>query len=731
MVENIKIEDVLNNIYLKEDVEKLNFIFKEASNDEELKKNFLSFLKKNEDRIYFTLINVEINNELLSDVKEEFKNTKWKHIMDNVMHHYDVNVRIYMLKELSKAKTDIFLDWYIDMMKDEHWEVKKEIAHIYSKYNTDNTINLLVSFLDDSDRRVVKEAISLLSYKGEAIFEYIEKYMQLPMIRLKLNILELLNKIDTIKKLKYLLELSKDTKEKVKIEAQQSIFMFLEKIDIDAMNGDAEKVLDYLEEELNKNDIKKLPIIIKMLLKFKKSGAEKIVNDIIDKLNIKDNYLRLLEEVKSKEKIYLVIEMLSSKIAEVKNMGLRLLNNFKINKDFEEDIEFVMGQYILENISLFTPKERSSIISFIVSNNILEKNIMKLNSESSQERKLAVEIIGMIGEPRIYKLLLNMRKDPDIEVRMCVLKVLSSQKDEKFLKFYVEMLEDPEEIIQKEAIESIAMLNTEDSKKALYNAMNHTNSYIRNYVSKILAKETITKYIASFDKLDEANKKRVALMLEKMESDIEEVFLKKMKSVDVNERRKVVEILEYVNNKSDYNQIILAAMKDPEANIRARISAILKNIKDKEVLLGMLKLLNDPDKRVRANIIEAFGNMNNKTAVKLMLPYLEDSDNRIKANAIIALYHIGYKKALLKIEEMIHDKSEKMRASAVYVIRTLKLYDKKNEMDSLMMDKSEIVKINLIKLFYEFGEVHKIQAFLQDRDTKVSEMAREYYNKGL
>jgi len=730
MIEESKVEKLLNDVYQYEDIKKFNIIFKEASKNEALKKQLLSFIDKNEEKLYYTLVNAPINNELLSEIREMFKLTKRSEMLGNTLKHYDVNVRIYMLRELGKSKTDVFLNWYIEAMQDEHWEVKKELAIIFSNHNSKDTLNLLVSFLDDSDKRVANEAIDLLAIKGEAIFDYIEKYVNMPMIRLKLNILELLNKIESFKKLRYLLILSKDNKEKIKVEAQQSIFILLEKIDVNETNDDIENVLEYLEEELSRNDIKKISILIKMLLKFKEIGASKIVQDVINKNSTRDIYFKLLNEIKNNEKIYIIMEMLNSKIPEIKEMGIKLLKNFKVENVFFNEVEKSLGKYIVENKNFFHQKEKNAIISFIISNNLLEKNIEKLNSDISIERKYAVEIIGMIEEAKIYKLIINMRKDPDISVRLSVIEVLASKSNENFLNVYEEMLDDPDENIQKKALESISNIDTEEANLVLHNAMTHTNINIRNQVSMLLARDTISKYISSFDKLDVKNKKKIALVLEKMDGDIESLFLKKMKSIDANERKKIIEIIEYVENQSKYKEAILVAMKDPESTIRAKIANILKNIKDKDVLLGMLKLLNDPDKRVRANIIETFGKINNKTAIKLIIPYLEDMDNRVKANSIIGLYHMGYIDALNNLNEMLFSDSEKMRASGIYIIRELKLYDKIQLVSNMTSDKSELVKVNLIKLFYEAGEIARIKVFLKDINGKVFETAKEYLNKG-
>jgi hypothetical protein len=91
---------------------------------------------------------------------------------------------------------------------------------------------------------------------------------------------------------------------------------------------------------------------------------------------------------------------------------------------------------------------------------------------------------------------------------------------------------------------------------------------------------------------------------------------------------------------------------------------------------------------------------------------------------------MGYIDALNNLNEMLFSDSEKMRASGIYIIRELKLYDKIQLVSNMTSDKSELVKVNLIKLFYEAGEIARIKVFLKDINGKVFETAKEYLNKG-
>lgn len=426
--------------------------------------------------------------------------------------------------------------------------------------------------------------------------------------------------------------------------------------------------------------------------------------------------------------------MLESSRQDVRKKGLEILLHTEIKADIEEKIIDIIINYISDYSHKLDDKWKELISSYLIKNRLFEKIAPMINSTEAKERRTAVIIISMVSnDEKLYEIILKLLKDPIVEVRKEALKALIETGKEDYIKYYEELLQDPEDSIQIEALRAIAMFDNNISKQIIIKTMGHPNVLLREEAVKLIARESLKKYIDSFDTLDEVNKKRVGILIEKMGPKTEEILYKEIKSTDIEIRRRVIEIIKYIKDKYKFKEIMKQAMKDPDKKIRASVVKFLVNVSDRELLLGFLKLLNDPDSRVRANTIEAFatvGAEGSKVPAELLYQFLKDEDNRIRANAIMALYQLGYKEVIDEVDEMLLSKSELMRASGVYAVGVLKAKEKRKIINSMLDDPSELVRKNIVITLYKIGEEDKIEKFLKDSSIEVAETAKKYFKLG-
>lgn len=728
---NEKIKIVINDIIEKKDIKKLNQLLIKIEGIKELREEFVNSLKSDEKKAYFVLLNAEQCTEIIKEIKKNFEGTIFYKNIVKYLYHNDVNVKKYFLKELGIAKSEVFADIFINMLREKDWEIRVNIARVISKYNDDTTIMLLLSMLDDSDRRVVKEVVIILSEKGEKVLLYLEKYMTIPMERLKINILELLNKIGSAAALKFVIQMCGDESEKVRIEAQNLALYILDKHTLDEDREGYNVIFHFLKKEIERLDLKHAATIIKIILKFKENGAKVIITDMEEKWHASNEYKKILIEIKSEDKIYLVEEMLKSKKEDMRKVGIELLYSIDAKSIQNEKIEKIITEYIAEKDFIRNESEIEKVAGYLVKSKLFEKMAKNIHSVSPKERKSAVIIISIVSQDeKIYEVILTLLKDPDRDVRCEALRALGKAGKQEYIGYFEEMLSDPDEIIQIEALRIIAAINAEQSKEIIMKAMNHQNDKIKEEAIKLIAKESLRKYIDSFDLLNEFNKKRVGVLMENLGTKTEEILYEEINSTDINTRRRVMEILKYIKDKYKFKEIMKKAMQDPDKNIRSGVVKLLINISDRDILVGLLKLLNDPDKRVRANTIEAFGSMEGKIKempIEMLYPFLKDEDNRIRANAIMALINMGKKEVEKEIDEMIENDSELMRASGVYAAGELKLKSKVELVERIINDSSLMVRKNIIVYYYKIGEKKKIERFLKDSDKSVTEIAKKYY----
>ncbi|MGM0509245.1 MAG: HEAT repeat domain-containing protein [Fusobacteriota bacterium] len=729
----MKGSDIRTTLYktmYKDDSEKLNDIIKKISENKEWQQKTLAFLKHDGKVLQYILTETEDKTNFLMQIRETFKQTDWYKKIQRHLTHPDKNVRLFFLQEIGKAKTEIFSNILVDMLKDPNSFLRSEVANILAKYETDTSMKLLVSMLDDNSRKVVQDVTLLLAKKGEKVLPYLDKYLKLPLKKIKLNILELLNRIKSSKSLKYLAIFCTDSNEEVKIKAQHILILFFEKLKIDPNSKQGEKIADILRDEIGKVSISNISNILKVLLKLNSKGAKVILQDLENKWGQKRDYIKLLKNLNSNKYIYLIIEMLKSDFNEIRELGLEFLENLKISSGDTNDVLSLLSDYIINRIDNITDKERELINGFIRENKLAEKVLPKIRSDNKETRKIAVALIGIIGDPKLYSLLINRLQDPSSIVRTATLKILSQEKNDEYLNYYKRLLHDPEEKVQKAAIEAIIKLESKEAKDIIVSNIDHPNETIRNLIKNKLANENLQKYIEEFNNLKLSEKENIASLLNKMPEKTAQILEKKMDSVDETGRYDVVEILKYLEDKKEYVDLYIKGLRDPNKEIRASIVTIFEKCKNRKILIELLKLLNDPDNRVRANVVETFGRIENKTAVKILKPFSKDDDNRIRANAIMSLYKLGYKKVLSELDDMVKSDSEYMKASAVYVIRNLELKDKVDLLLKLKDESSILIKKNLIKAFYQLEQRQYIVHFLQDRNKEIQKIAREYYEKG-
>lgn len=728
---NEKMKTLINEIVEQNNIEKLNKLIVKIENAGELREEFLNALIEDDKKAYFFLINAENYSGIVKEIKKNFEKTIFYKNIKKHIYHNDLNVKKYFLKELGMAKSEVFADIFIGMLREKDWEVRLQIAGIISKYNGDTAIMLLLSMLDDADRRVVKEVVVILAEKGENVLLYLEKYMTIPMERLKINILELLNKIGSAGALKFVIQMCGDESEKVRIEAQNLALYILDRHTLDEDREGYNVIFHFLKKEIERLDLKHAATIIKIILKFRENGAKVIITDMEEKWNTSNEYKKILMEIKSEDKIYLVEEMLKSKKEDMRKVGIELLYSIDARTVKTERIEKIITDYIAEKDFIKNESEIEKVAGYLVKSKIFEKMAKNIHSVSAKERKSAIIIISIVSQDeKIYELIVELLKDPDRDVRYEALRAIGKTGKEEYIKYFEEMLADPDENIQIESLKIISEIKGEQSKEIIMKAMNHPNDNVKEEAVKLIAKESLKKYIDSFDLLNEFNKKRVGVLMENLGNKTEEILFEEINSTDINTRRRVMEILKYIKDKYKFKEIMKKAMQDPDKNIRSGVVKLLINISDREILVGLLKLLNDPDKRVRANTIEAFGNMEGKTKempMEMLYPFLKDEDNRIRANAIMALVNMGKKEVENELDEMFESSSELMRASGIYAAGELKLKNKIKFIERLSEDKSVIVRKNIIIYYYKIGEKSKIERFLKDSDKSVTETAKKYY----
>lgn len=725
-----EIESRFKEIRLKNDPISLDLFMDEIEDSKDSADFFLSFIDRKPASLFFILLNRSDNNDFLKQLRNMFEKTSWYSKLRKGLNFPDPSVRRFFIKDITRARSSIFMKILVDNLKDSDFEVRKEIIDALGRIESEQSITLLISLLDDLDARIIKELSNTLYTLGNKAIPYFSKYINSPSVRLRMNLLDVLKRIATIEIITPLLYLNNDNNDEIRISAQQFLISLTDKITVTNNKDEIKQLLTFLVAMLEKNDPRLMAVTIKSIMKFKKEGAQILIEKIesVESDVQKNEMINVIKEAKVPEKIYLIFEMILSSDILIKERGLDLLSKYYFDDKYSEAVLLLLQDFALSNINYLTSVEKEAIGSFIIKQKMFEKIVRNLKSPDSLQRITSVDMIGIISDPKTAPLLLTLSKDPVWEVRAAVTKVLGSMANDELLPYLLELMNDPEVNVQAAAVEAIGKLKSQKAREIVFRLIDSPNSRLRDAAAQIIAKESLKKYIDSFDQLNENSKVRVTKLMELLEVETERILSSEIKSLNPEERRRVLEIISHLKNKSKFKKIVDHAIKDPDKNVRAMVVNLLLDLGDKEMVVELLKLLNDPDKRVRANVIEAIatlGNVNTQSVIKLLHPFLKDTNNRIRANAVMSLYSLGYKEAINETSEMLKDSSEFMRASAVYCIGKLKAIDKSDLLLKYRNDPSTLVRKNLVRAFKKLNKSEYLSSFFSDPSQEVKSLAKE------
>lgn len=729
-----EIETRFREIRSKNDYVSLDLFMDEIESSEDSADFFIKYIDRKPSVLYFILINRSNNNDYLKQIRTLFEKTSWNLKIKKSLSFPDAVVRRFFIKEIGMARSSIFFKILIDKLKDGDFEVRKDIINNMAKFNSDMSLSILVSLLDDLDARIIKELSNIFCSMGSEAVPHLTKHISSPSVRLRSNILDVLKRIGTLDVITPILYLSSDNSDEIRMSAQQYLISLTDKVTLSNNTAEVKKLMDFLLEQLEKNDPRLLNVTIKSIMKFRKEGAEVLINKLesIETGTLRSEMFSIIKDSKAPEKIYLLFEMILSSDIEIKEKGLDILQKYYFDDKYEEAILLLLQDFCLKNMKSISSIEKEAVSNFIIRQKLLERIVKNLRLPDPAQRIASINMIGIISDPKTAPLLLTLNKDPVWEVRAAVIRVLGSLVSEPLLPNFQEMLDDPEINVQVSAIDAIGKLKSSKAREIIFRYIESPNHRLREAAAQVIAKESLKKYIDSFDTLNEKSKMRVAKLMEILDVETEKILSSEIKSLNPEERRRVLEIISHLNNKSKFKKIVNQAIKDPDKNIRAMVVTLLVQLEDKEMVVELLKLLNDPDKRVKANVIEAVASLdkiNSQSIINLLIPFLKDNNNRIRANAVMSLYTLGYQISIEETSVMMRDPSEFMRASAVYCIGKLELKEKADYLYSFKSDPSVLVRKNLIRAFGKLGKDNYISYFLNDPSQDVKILAKEVMSK--
>lgn len=163
----------------------------------------------------------------------------------------------------------------------------------------------------------------------------------------------------------------------------------------------------------------------------------------------------------------------------------------------------------------------------------------------------------------------------------------------------------------------------------------------------------------------------------------------------------------------EHQHILERILKNAEnKRMKAAIVRIMGLARNEKVVPILTDCLKDPDKRVRANTVEALADIGGEFVIELLRPMLNDYDNRVKANAAKGLWKLGGVRSLQILREMMENQDKWMRASAIYAMGEIGVMQVVELLLVGLSDPDSDVVINTARALVKTGDPMAVHAVI-------------------
>ncbi len=171
-------------------------------------------------------------------------------------------------------------------------------------------------------------------------------------------------------------------------------------------------------------------------------------------------------------------------------------------------------------------------------------------------------------------------------------------------------------------------------------------------------------------------------------------------------------------------------LKSPSKKIKSAVIEVFKNLKHKDLVPFLLKLLESSDPKLKSDAIYISGLFNDYSSAYYLEKFLTDPHSRVKSNAIIALWKfLPYRlKLLVTINGMLESGDEDELLSGIYAVGETRMIQEIPRLKKLIEHENQDVKRHAVIAFAKLGQREAIEYVVElilHPEKKISEEARE------
>lgn len=666
----------------------------------------------------------------------------------------DKDKKIDLLTRISKDKSEKTLQFLINCLADEHWNVRKNAAEVITTYG-EAAIPALSAALNSYSPDIQHWALQILGNCGPKGMPAILRAMKSPNGEMRFFACTALGNTPIAQGVTALLKALGDEKWRVRKSASDALSRYGEAViaplqqvmrttededirfwTIKTLGKLGPKAQKFLLEALRSGD-KKIRYVIAAALG--ESGDKRVIKVLIESLadpdwTIRKSATMALAEI-GDNAVDMMLEYLRGPNEDIRDGCLRSLvraGDRGLKRLFDEIVKMDDNQRFLI---------RKSIVK--IGSRVVEP-LMRLFKLSNPEiLSFAASALGEIGNPRAVPVLItglshsdwNVRrssayalteigergvdkisealKSANDDVRYWVTRILESI-GEPGVPYLVKALQDPSREIRFFAAKALAGSFDPSVVRSLMNSLSDEVWSVRKAAAESIARienlniEDMLRHISSDNAdvrywttqiLAEVGKQHLPKIIELMRKGTAELRLYACQAAGMIDSPELIEPL-------------INSLRDDSEWVRTYAAISLGQTGDSRAIIPLIRCFSDRNSDVHRNVILAFKKLGTQVYGEL-IKCIEGNDLELKKNSAIAFAEMNDERGVDYIVMMMEDSDETVRSAAAEALGHFPCIKSKTILTEALEDKSLKVRLNVIRALGKMNSTPEILALME------------------
>ena len=326
----------------------------------------------------------------------------------------------------------------------------------------------------------------------------------------------------------------------------------------------------------------------------------------------------------------------------------------------------------------------------------------KMNSRYRLEKRYSIKSLEQIGTIGI-NIIEEALNDEDEDVRWNAIETLANLKLDTAVQPLINALDDEDDDVRWRAAELLGNIKSITAVQLLINTLKDENSRVRlsaaEALGNIKSDTAIPPLVNALNDEDEDVRWSAADALGSIKSDTTvQPLINALEDENPYVRESAAKALGNIKPDTVVELLINALkVEDEDEDVRWKAAEALGNIKTITAVKPLINSLKDESLYVRWKAAEALGNIKSDTAVKPLINTLKDEDEDVRESAAMALGNIKSDIAVQPLINALNDKDEDMRGNAAKVLGNIKSETAVWPLINVLNDKNEDMRRNAVE----------------------------------